>query len=49
VQQPSVTTWQEITTIAKANPSATLSDIPVSIREGWLKLTGALAGDDETN
>jgi hypothetical protein len=48
VQHPGVTTWQEITTIAKANPSAILSDIPVSIREGWLKLTGALAGDDET-
>ena len=47
IQHPSVTTWEEITTIAKASTTATLSDIPLSLRDGWLKLTGALADDDE--
>jgi len=48
IQHPSVTTWEEITTIAKSTSNATLSDIPLSIREGWLKLTGALGDNDKT-
>lgn len=48
IQHPSVTTWEEITTIAKSTANATLSDIPLSIREGWLKLTGALSDNDQT-
>jgi hypothetical protein len=45
VQHPNVTVWQEIADLQNSNPQAVLSDLPLSVREGWLKLSGAL-GDD---
>jgi hypothetical protein len=49
IQQPSVTVWQETTDLTKASPQAILSDIPLSVREGWLKLSGALGEDDKNS
>lgn len=46
LQHTEVTVWQENTSIVKADPTAVLSDIPLSLREGWLKLTGALTDND---
>ncbi|MDX6612704.1 MAG: hypothetical protein QOD75_1890 [Blastocatellia bacterium] len=47
LQHTGVTVWQENTTIVKADSTAVLSDIPLSLREGWLKLKGSLADNDQ--
>lgn len=46
IQHTGVTVWQEDSNIAKADPKPRLTDIPLSLREGWLKLSKPMADDE---
>ncbi|MGD2087088.1 MAG: hypothetical protein PVH61_12975 [Candidatus Aminicenantes bacterium] len=45
LQHSGVTVWQNITDLKKANDLADLQNKPKAIREGWLKLSGAIDKD----
>jgi hypothetical protein len=46
IQHTGVTVWQEDAHITKADPKPRLTDIPLSLREGWLKLSKPMADDE---
>ncbi|HEY0407741.1 MAG TPA: hypothetical protein VGC89_18545, partial [Pyrinomonadaceae bacterium] len=47
IRQTGVTVWQSESDIGQTSPTARLSDTPMSVREGWLKLS-SLTDNDQT-